>query len=277
MELNRLTREADELIRKVVARYNSLYSPGGMISQVELDLLLDDLRLMYEKFKTIGQLNLQHMQQESRKITLPPPPKHESSAENTPLATSPHQKEPEPAQAVKEELQPEIKSDLLTTSAALKDEPMNSTVDAEAESSSRTDLLPDSKEPAKDRPARFTTPHVQEELVQTLADKYKNSQKSLSDVMSAGTDDESLGSRLGHQPLSDLKSVIGIAEKFAFINELFGGDPIAYEKAIVQLNGATRLTEAEAYLGTLRLNHKWPSDSSQAELLTELIRRKFGA
>jgi hypothetical protein len=68
-----------------------------------------------------------------------------------------------------------------------------------------------------------------------------------------------------------------LAEKFSFINELFGGDPLAYEKAIVQLNGASRLTEAEAYLGTLRLNHKWPADSVQADLLSDLIHRKFGA
>ena len=96
--------------------------------------------------------------------------------------------------------------------------------------------------------------------------------------MSSGTgNDESLGSRLGHQHVSDLKSVIGIADKFSFINELFGGDPLAYEKAIIQLNGAKSLTEAEAYLGTLRLNHKWPVDSSQATTLIEIIRRKFGA
>jgi hypothetical protein len=71
--------------------------------------------------------------------------------------------------------------------------------------------------------------------------------------------------------------VIGLAEKFSFVNELFGGDPIAYDKAINQLNGASRLAEAEAYLGTLRLNHKWPAESPQAVLLADIIRRKFGA
>ena len=99
----------------------------------------------------------------------------------------------------------------------------------------------------------------------------------LSETMSTGADNESVGSRLGHQTVTDLKSIIGIAEKFSFINELFGGDPHAYEKAIIQLNGATSLTEAEEYLGTLRLNHKWPADSSQSVLLIEIIRRKFGA
>jgi hypothetical protein len=78
-----------------------------------------------------------------------------------------------------------------------------------------------------------------------------------------------------HQPIEDLKSVIALAEKFTFINELFGGDPLSYEKAIVQLNGAARLAEAEAYLGTLRLNYKWPVNSPEANRLTEIIQRKF--
>jgi hypothetical protein len=58
MDLNRLTRDADDLIRKVVSRYNQLYVPAGQISQVELDLLLDDMRKLYDTFKTIGQVNL---------------------------------------------------------------------------------------------------------------------------------------------------------------------------------------------------------------------------
>ena len=58
MDLNRLTRDADDLIRKVVSRYNQLYVPAGSISQLELDLMLDDMRKLYDTFKTIGQVHL---------------------------------------------------------------------------------------------------------------------------------------------------------------------------------------------------------------------------
>jgi len=58
MELKRLTHDADNLIRKVVSRYNQIYIPAGNISQVELDLMLDDLRKLYDTFKNIGQINL---------------------------------------------------------------------------------------------------------------------------------------------------------------------------------------------------------------------------
>jgi hypothetical protein len=273
MEMNRLTREADELIRKVVARYNSLYSPSGTVSQVELDLLLDDLRQMYEKFKTIGQINLQHQQQEPRKITIPPSSKPEPNRESATSVSNSRETEPELKAPSTIESQPETRSTFDNVMNSIVSSIEN--VDSGAEIENRVPAeaeVPDNHE----TPIFEASSFVKEEPVQTLADKYKNSQKSLSETMSSGTEDDSLGSRLGHQHVADLKSVIGIAEKFSFINELFGGDPIAYEKAIAQLNGASRLTEAEAYLGTLRLNHKWPADSSQAVLLSEIIRRKFG-
>lgn len=88
MDLNRLTRDADDLIRKVVSRYNQLYVPAGQISQVELDLLLDDMRKLYDTFKTIGQVNLDlknsaHKQEVLVNTTVKAEPQRTSTA--TPL------------------------------------------------------------------------------------------------------------------------------------------------------------------------------------------------
>jgi len=267
MEMNRLTREADELIRKVVARYNSLYSPSGTISQTELDLLLDDLRQMYEKFKLIGHLNIQHQIQEQRK---PEPPREpaaiepEASAEPLPTASSQvtgqEPATPTATTIAREEITPE---------PALKEaEPEPAVKAAEPE--------PVVKE-AEPEPAS-TVSHAKrpEPTGKTLADTFRKEQQTLGEVISnRASEDNSLGSRLGHSTVTDLKSIIGLAEKFAFINELFGGDSLAYEKAIIQLNGSTRLSEAETYLGTLRLNHRWPSDAPMANLLRDLVQRKF--
>jgi hypothetical protein len=258
MEMNRLTREADELIRKVVARYNSLYSPTGTISQVDLDLLLDDLKHMYDKFKLIGQLNLQQQQQEIRKVpVITSTPTPEAPPPSAPSATSAETTHPE------SQTQPEkpIENNLIQTE-----------VDKEEQQPvpPHQEFIQPYKEERKIEETLSTTT----DNPKTLVDKFKTEQKSLGEVISS-TDEHSVGSKLGQVPVSDLKSVIGLAEKFAFVNELFGGDPLAYEKAIIQLNSATRLNEAEAYLGTLRLNHKWPADSEHAFKLTEIIRRKF--
>jgi hypothetical protein len=285
MEMNRLTREADELIRKVVARYNTLYSASGSISQVELDLLLDDLRQMYDKFKTISQINVQYQHLDipkSPKIvpestqtntSSPPAPSHNQSiTENSSTPQTPgliHEEvtkeiSPEPVIEEKKE-EPVIKQE------NLKEEP-TATIQEVQE-----DPVISGQFSQKEAFSKAVTPEKENlQNGQTIADRFKNDQKSISDVMSTGASKEgSLGARLGHSTVADLKSVIGLAEKFAFINELFNGDPLAYEKAIVQLNGSSHLTEAETYLATLRLNNRWPADSPLVHLLYDMVRRKF--
>lgn len=260
--MNRLTREADELIRKVVARYNTLYSPAGKISQIELDLMLDELRLLYEKFKSLGLLNLQGLNQESHKIVVSPEQSETKAVKEEIPASAPayqpeQEQEPEPESSFYPQESTEIKP---APEAAKYESPVSQPLYENSEW-----VAPE------------TQKNIHEDSHHTLADKFKTEQKSLSDVIAGSAKDNSLGSRMQHQPIEDLKSVIGLAEKFNFINELFGGDPLAYERAIGQLNGATRLGEAEAYLGTLRLNYKWPANSVEAVKLGEIIQRKFAA
>lgn len=267
MEMKRLTREADELIRKVVARYNSLYAPNGNISQLELDLLLDDLKLMYEKFKTIGILNLQKQHEDHLPVVPPTPAKSIEQVEQAPPAPPVMEKEAEKAEPVRDEL---VQKEEIAEEVKEAEAPIQEVIE-------ETPVKPSEPETIETVVPSAAATYVQPEpTATTLADRYRNEQKSIGDTISSSTgNDGSLGSRLGHNSVTDLKSVIGLAEKFAFVNELFGGDTLAYEKAIVQLNSAARLNEAEAYLGTLKLNHRWPSDSPQAALLANIVRRKF--
>lgn len=272
--MKRLTREADELIRKVVARYNSLYSPNGSISQLELDLLLDDLKLMYEKFKTIGILNLQKQNEEHMPVVPPAFSKSVEPAEQTPPSQPVMAKVPEKPEPVREEV---IQKEEIVESVMEAETPVMEVIENAPVTPSEPETSEKTVQAAATQTPSTTPSQIQhEQNTTTLADRYRNEQKSIGETISpVSGNDGSLGSRLGHNSVSDLKSVIGLAEKFAFVNELFGGDTLAYEKAIVQLNSAGRLAEAEAYLGTLKLNHRWPADSPQAALLTEIIKRKF--
>lgn len=281
--MNRLTREADELIRKVVARYNTLYSASGSISQIELDLLLDDLRQMYDKFKTISLISQQHQHldlpkfpktaSEPKESTAPP---QTAPAENLPAQENKiveKAKEVAPADKI-EESTPAIPEKRIEEVVAVTEETQESAI-IEEETQTVIPVLESEPVTPQKNESHLAESH---QNAQTIADRFKNDQKSLSDVMSSGTSREgSIGSRLSHSTIADLKSVIGLAEKFAFINELFNGDPLAYEKAIVQLNGSSHLTEAETYLATLRLNHRWPADSPLVHLLYDMVRRKFNS
>ncbi len=285
--MNRLTREADELIRKVVARYNNLYSASGTVSQLELDLMLDDLRQMYDKFKTISLYNLQHQH-----LELPKSPKISTTETQAAASITEEPIQPDPVQEDKTQASPEadLKPEVMpgpVTGAAEENfqaEPdmpgeivvqsltENKQADEEAEEIASTVV----QHPTLEKDENSMREHIQNS--QTLADRFRKDQKSLSDVISSATTTESsLGARLGHATVTDLKSVIGLAEKFAFINELFNGDALSYEKAIVQLNGCSHLTEAETYLATLRLNSGWPADSPLVHLLYDIVRRRFNA
>jgi hypothetical protein len=271
MELNRLTREADEIIRKVVARYNSLYSPTGTISRIDLDLLLDDIRTMYDKFREIG---LAH-EHEHRKVSVPAgvPPKDEPTGTEEPLKPAGESKTVREAQPVPE-TKPVQETQLVPQTKPVREtQPVGDTGDMAAHPRD----LDDPTKGSEDIPAGPVPDEAQQSSAQkTIADRFRPEGKSIKDTIAPGTgEDENLGSRLLHTSVADLKSVIGLAEKFAFVNELFAGDTLAYEKAIIQLNGSGHLSEAEAYLGTLRLNHKWTADSPLAEQFCEIVRRKF--
>jgi len=87
--------------------------------------------------------------------------------------------------------------------------------------------------------------------------------------------DESVVEKLSHQKITDLKSVIGINEKFQFINELFEGNMKEYTVALDQINNFSSLGEAVNYLANLKAVYKWSPDNPIATQFTELVERKF--
>ena len=87
--------------------------------------------------------------------------------------------------------------------------------------------------------------------------------------------DESVAEKLQHNKIFDLKSAIGINEKFQFINELFDGNMKEYTVAVDQMNSFSSLTEAESYIANLKEVYKWKPDNHIAENFKELVERRF--
>jgi len=87
--------------------------------------------------------------------------------------------------------------------------------------------------------------------------------------------DESVREKIQHNKITDLKSAIGINEKFQFINELFDGNMKEYTVAIDQLNSFSSNTEAESYIANLEEVYKWKPDNNIADNFKELVERRF--
>ena len=88
-------------------------------------------------------------------------------------------------------------------------------------------------------------------------------------------EDNSLAAKLQQNPIRDLKSVIGINDKFLFVNELFGGSMEKYNKSIDNLNDLKTLNGALIYLNELKIELQWNSSNEAYQKLKDLVSRKF--
>jgi hypothetical protein len=297
MDLNLLTRDADDLIRKVVSRYNQLYVPAGNFSQLELDLMLDDLRKLYETFKTIGQLHLT-LQNETVKqevlvnTRVPSASTYEASVQPAP-AEKPYQApetistflQPEP------EPEPELETEL-ETEPELITEPVVETPTAGFEEKETPVAEIPVYEPVLEKPApaepvlAYVEKPVQETIVNRspvvetqpassmLADKFNSGSKSLSETIASSQAPGVMGSRLQFQPISDLSSGIGLNDKFRFINELFANNPVQYEEAITRINKAVNFDEAGWILQKYH-TAEWAHKAETLSRLKDFIKRRF--
>jgi len=85
----------------------------------------------------------------------------------------------------------------------------------------------------------------------------------------------SLAEKLQNQQIENLKSVIGINDKFYFINELFDGDSSRYEDVIYTLNNFKKFDDAMQYFSTLKYRFNWNEESDAPEMLIKMLERKF--
>ena len=88
-------------------------------------------------------------------------------------------------------------------------------------------------------------------------------------------EDNSLAAKLQQNSVRDLKSVIGINDKFLFVNELFGGSMEKYNKSIENLNDLKTLNGAMIYLNELKIELQWNSSNEAYQRLKDLVSRKF--
>lgn len=86
---------------------------------------------------------------------------------------------------------------------------------------------------------------------------------------------ENISNKVQNKKPTDLKSIIGINEKFQFINVLFDGNMKEYTVALDQINNFSSKQEADSYLSNLKEMYKWPTDNEVANNFKEIVKRLF--
>ncbi|MGZ5245536.1 MAG: hypothetical protein ACXWV5_00435 [Flavitalea sp.] len=87
---------------------------------------------------------------------------------------------------------------------------------------------------------------------------------------------QEIGHKLTDSPIRDLKKAIGINDRYSFINELFRGDEVMYERSIKTINNFKILAEAEYWIQReLKVKIGWDESSSTVAHFDQLVRRRF--
>lgn len=85
-----------------------------------------------------------------------------------------------------------------------------------------------------------------------------------------------LGDTLTEVPIRDLRKAIGVNDRFLFINELFRGDEVAYERSIKTINSFSIFAEAEYWIQReLKVKNGWEAGNEMVDQFYQLVKRRF--
>jgi hypothetical protein len=84
-----------------------------------------------------------------------------------------------------------------------------------------------------------------------------------------------LQDKVSHHKIDNIRSVIGINEKFRFINELFKGDMNTYNLVIDQLNTLQSIEEADRFLVTYKARYDWDEEGDVYNEFYTIVERRY--
>jgi len=259
------------LIRKVQNDWERANGKGAGLSRIDKDILIDDLKKVYELVYELD-------------IIKPSGP----AAENFVFSENP----------VSEDVvidQIEEKQDVTEISESIgpgklemeekdveeiifdeKENPVQQPV-IEAKQEVEQDDRPNHKRDSEEVHHQESFPHetIPESQAQSKVtlDLFSAS-KTLADVYQNDTDN-SLAAKIQQNKISDIRTVIGINDKFLFINEIFKGEMSAYNKAIEKLNQTEEYHEALHIIDELKLTNSTDENKTSFSKLVEIAKRRF--
>jgi len=289
-----------QILSDVVERSKAINQTSGTPLNLEIDLIMEDLRLLYRDFES---LRKKISTIEDFPVSMAPEPQKQELKEATDLSQSSGLEsqailEPSPAHAG---VIPAEKSNLILKNDIEVHRPAASDpVKAAAPSAMAVNLESNLKDQAVvagtetqnpmasnlGNPVSGVSPSILKPTANIsapgitntrIADRFAATDNTLHKRLAAQKEDRSLGVRLQMTPINNLKEAIGVNEKFLFINELFGGNIQVYNEAIAKLNSFQNIDQSFEYLNDLGKTHEWDeSQSAQTiEMLAGFVMRRY--
>jgi len=281
--------EIIRLIEKIRERYERVHSPSGIIPRIEADLMLADIRELYDKLSSpvvVETLLNTHkqMQGEENIRRDEDPGQGEADTDSIPfLQDIPEMKSNEIASEPVIELIPDQETIFPepTGEHSLKSEPL-----VEPKTKIQTTVEIPSTAPEISVRSSLREEHSGYSVsasqgldlfgapLPTLADKLGEEKRSVNEKLHTGTGEESIGSKL-RQTVTDLKTAIGINDRFLFINELFEGDMRVYDETLKSLNTCASLPDAISIFEDIKISRGWTDELESVDKLLEFIQRRY--
>ncbi|MCF8234873.1 MAG: hypothetical protein K9G67_07590 [Bacteroidales bacterium] len=262
MDIRDLKKEIEITFEALEEQVRNVLENEDKIPQIDMDILLGNLRKIYEDFRSLERMN--------NKIG------NRLSEPKLPDPTQTERKKPEPEKQVEEQAMERKKTAQENTKERpVKEERIEQKETGNHDDSTKEDetsnqkqkqktIIPEKQEADKTPPAnkqqRMTADLFGDHT--TLADKLMDKK------------DETLAARIKQNKIDDLKKAIGINEKFLFIHELFDGNMNEYNSIIEQLNSMASLEDANAFLERLKEEHDWSGKPSYLQL-KKLVEKRY--
>lgn len=277
------------LISKIQIDWNRTNGGNHGVSRIDKDILTDDIKKLYElvyELDTVAAL------------------KNSPIVEKTPEKVADLEDIPEPAQTeihpksempriedvVQEEEQPEAQVEELAKEPVIVKEEMEEVIEVQAEEEEVIFSQPpveleidgietegiepssddDEIEIANPQPNKEENPKPDTKATLDLF----SSSKTLADVYQ-NDEDNSLAAKIQHDKIIDIKTAIGINDKFLFINEIFKGEMSAYNQAIEKLNQTSDFSGAIHFIEELKSNYGNEENKTSFNKLFEIAKRRF--
>ncbi len=250
MDINTLKNEIAVTARALEEQITRITELEGNIPQIDIDIAMGNIRKIYEDFYTLDKIN-----RKERKITRDkkPTPKKDmkSSLKKEQVVEFDHKTERDKEKTSTTEKKPHIKPEPEKTDIS----------DSKSAEPKREEKKAEPKNKTQKKSDKKRTIDLYSDTPATLGDKLMDEQ------------DESLAAKMQKNKIHDLKTAIGINEKFLFINELFDSNVHEYNQAIDQLNSFDDYDKAFKFINELKDKYGWKNDDTYKYFLSFIKRR----
>ncbi|NVO01069.1 MAG: hypothetical protein HXX09_00055 [Bacteroidetes bacterium] len=277
MDKTTLNQQIRLLLETISEQSEAISKYNNRIPQIEIDIILNNTRNLYEKYCELDKLNnrlysyideepITLLKEYEKPQIIPEKIIEEPKAEIIP--------EPEPVIEEIPVIEPE-KIEIEEEKTLVVDE-TEEIIEAQPETLfeiqetttteiTKEEVMTESTNPSIDLFSSSTT----------TTETIKVEKKSFNEKIAGNMEDKSVAHNFQQNKISDLKAAIGMNDRFLFINEIFKGNLQEYSEQLNLLNNQNNLEDAISLLNGIGFKHSVREDLKSFNTLKELITRRY--